>query len=251
MSGCGRKHRAKHLTRRYLDVNAWDGPKAGEGLGVCMESPHGQHLRVLLFSTDTSDPSVISGPTEQLVMLPGRFHKVIWLSIRDVVVVVGGAVDFKPSPEQLAAFLKDPANAVWREKIEAAQVTTEEQRRGMERAPMFGGTTATTTSLLPTGEEMMERQRMAKAATAAAAAPVSASPAPDGEEEGSRQGPPQNDADALSGVEKREEEDEDDDDDDTDSLDGLVNMNRQNIKHRAQFFSNIAEDEEEEEEEEV
>ncbi|GET89767.1 hypothetical protein, conserved [Leishmania tarentolae] len=183
MSGAGRKHRAKHLTQQYLDASGWVGPKEGERLAICMEPPHSQHVRVLLLappnsvstnlSTGVSAPdgnsssdtpheakdseagASVSPPSaapllevEQVVHLPRKFHKVIWLSIKDVVVIVDSTVSFKPSPEQLESFLKDPRNKGWRERVVAAQHRAEDQRVALQRMPHYSLTAQTTTSVL-------------------------------------------------------------------------------------------------------
>lgn len=251
MSGAGRKHRAKHLTRQYLDVSGWVGPKEGETLAVCLESPHGQHVRVLLLfarpedvprlsqdatagdaaaaplhesdkphnsSSGSASPLPAPGtegdgeaPTslerEQLAFLPGKFHKVIWLSIKDIVVVSDGTVTFKPSPEQVENFLKEPANAAWRARITAAQQWAEEQRVAVQRMPQYGATAQTTTSVLTGPQVHREADRDAEA----------------GDEEGE------------SGSEKMED---------------LVNPNWRNIKHHQQFFYGMDDDSDEGEEEE-
>jgi hypothetical protein len=248
MSGAGRKHRAKHLTRQYLDVSGWVGPKEGETLAVCLESPHGQHVRVLLLFAHPRDvpaltkDAVVNGtklvtapPTgdsgsggsanpvplsdgaeaataldkEQLVFLPGKFHKVIWLSIKDIVVVSDGTVTFKPSPEQLENFMKDPTHAGWRERIVAAQQKAEEQRAAVQRMPQYSTTVQTTTSVL-TGPQVHRGARKVGEAVEGEA----------GEE-----------------VEAEEE------------VDDLVNPNWRNIKHHQQFFYGVDDDSEEGEEE--
>lgn len=219
MSGAGRKHRAKHLTQQYLDSTGWVGPKEGETLAVCLESPRGQHVRVLLLLagpsavSDGADESGndVAGPSkEQLAFLPGKFHKVIWLSIKDIVVVSDGTVTFKPSPEQMAIFLRDPTNAGWPERIAAAQQQAEEQRVAVQRMPQYGATTQTTTSVL-TGPQV---QRDVRAEHGAEGALL-------GEE---------------SGEDGAEEEE-------------LVNPNWQNIKHHQQFFYGVDDDSDEEGEE--
>lgn len=112
MSGCGRKHRAKHLTREYLDDDAWCGPVSGEDVAVAMQSPSSRQLRVTKLrlppGVDPSDAAydgtgvLVSDPC--IVDLPGKFSKVIWIGVNDVVVVVGGTLDRKPSPAQLEKF---------------------------------------------------------------------------------------------------------------------------------------------------
>lgn len=54
MSGCGRKHRAKHLVRQYLDDEAWEGPeKAGDILAVCIAAPSAKHVHVVVVDPPT------------------------------------------------------------------------------------------------------------------------------------------------------------------------------------------------------
>lgn len=48
MSGCGRKHRAKFLTRQFLNPTAWSELEPNEQLGICVEAPNGGHVRLLL-----------------------------------------------------------------------------------------------------------------------------------------------------------------------------------------------------------
>ncbi|KPA80941.1 hypothetical protein ABB37_04337 [Leptomonas pyrrhocoris] len=237
MSGAGRKHRAKHLTRQYLDVSGWVGPKEGETLAVCLESPHGQHVRVLLLfahpenvpklseadaeaenqtavaPASGGDNTASASPApeeqagallekEQLVFLPRKFHKVIWLSIKDIVVVSDGTVTFKPSPEQLENFLKDPAHGAWRERVSAAQKKAEDQRVAVQRMPQYGSTTHTTTSVL-TGPQV-----------------------------------------------HRGTQQSDDGEDGEEEVDELVNPNRGNIKHHQQFFYGMDDDSDTEDDDE-
>ncbi|KAK7198112.1 hypothetical protein NESM_000767600 [Novymonas esmeraldas] len=254
MSGAGRKHRAKHLTQQYLTVSAWDGPSDGETLAVCLESPHGQHVRVLLLlahprtapacppagDAPATELSGVGGSSssgvggapdvtqtqpdgaaaslqevEQLVHLPRKFHKVIWLSIKDIVVIADDAVRFKPSPEQLENFLRDPRNVGWRERIAAAQQRAEDQRVALQRMPQYGTATQTTTSVL-TGPQVFSD---ARAATAAAAAGAAA----DGAAEGRGS------------------------DDDDGNADELVNPNWRSIKHQQQFFYGMDDDSDDDE----
>ena len=248
MSGAGRKHRAKHLTQQYLDVSGWMGPKEGETLAVCLESPHGQHARVLLLSARPQDAPILNKESaeatengaasssaeatslaspqpredggeavaleEQLAFLPGKFHKVIWLRIKDIVVVSDGTVTFKPSPEQVQNFLKDPAHTGWRERIAAAQLKAEEQRVAVQRMPQYSAATKTTTSVL-SGPQV---HRGARQTTG-----------------GERQ-------EGSDAEEKEEEEDGEEGED-------LVNPNWRSIKHHQQFFYGLDDDSSEEEEE--
>lgn len=247
MSGAGRKHRAKHLTHQYLDAEAWLGPKDTESLAVCLENPHGQHLRVLVLrlasqltpregstrettqersangeAAPSSSPHGGGGANEEagecgvggdrrltkrLVFLPRKFHKVIWLSIKDVIVVSDSNVQLKPSPEQLANFQKLPENAEYKELITKAQALALENRQAMERAPLHVMSTTTTTSVLPA--EQARRQEE--------------------EEE-------DDDDDEEDGLEAEDEHASDGGESDVDSLNGLVNPNRMNIRHRQQFF---------------
>ncbi|KAG5475352.1 hypothetical protein LSCM1_03465 [Leishmania martiniquensis] len=231
MSGAGRKHRAKHLTQQYLDVSGWVGPKEGETLAICLESPHGQHLRVLLLAqpNSASTNSLSSTPTshgeslkaaprdagepqvdasaslvgvQQVVHLPRKFHKVIWLSIKDIVVIADGAVSFKPSPEQVENFLKDPKNEGWRERVTAAQRRAEDERVALQRMPQYGATALTTTSVL-TAPQVRSEARTAV----------------DGASEQYREG---------SG----------------DEADNVCNPNWRNIKHQQQFFYGVDDDSE-------
>ncbi|CBZ28216.1 conserved hypothetical protein [Leishmania mexicana MHOM/GT/2001/U1103] len=243
MSGAGRKHRAKHLTQQYLDASGWVGPKEGERLAICMESPHGQHLRVLLLAPPNSAPTnsctVASAPdgssssdashgakeseagvsasppsaapfleVEQVVHLPRKFHKVIWLSIKDVIVIADGTVSFKPSPEQVESFLKDPRNKGWRERVTAAQHRAEDQRGVLQRMPHYAPTAQTTTSVL-TGPQVRSDVRTT----------ASGASAQDGEgSEG--------------------------------EADDMCNPNWRSIKHQQQFFYGFGDDSDEEVEEE-
>jgi hypothetical protein len=102
MSGCGRKHRAKHLVGAYLDDGGWGGPDVSKGdhLASCIGSPAGKHVHVL----------GIEGPNvdkQYVVELPGKFYKVLWLRAGDVIVVRDGSVHYKPSPPQLRMYLED------------------------------------------------------------------------------------------------------------------------------------------------
>lgn len=229
MSGAGRKHRAKHLTRQYLDSNSWLGPEEDETIAVCLESPHGHHLRVLILSLaasllaeggaatpvaqtvpgsgsiSTSAQHPLGDPrlTEALATLPGKFHKVIWLGIRDVVIVENTQIKLKLSPDQLNNFLKAPANAEWKELVEKAQLFALDTRHASERAPQYAMSGATTTSALPA--------------------------------EGAGEAHDHKDGDEVS---------------ETDSLDMIVNRNRGNIKHRQQYFFGVDNDSEDEEDEE-
>ncbi|RNF03360.1 uncharacterized protein Tco025E_08294 [Trypanosoma conorhini] len=217
MSGCGRKHRAKHLTRQFLDADGWRGPAAGESMAVCVESPQGQHVRVLLFDSSGAgdaptgsfngavDDTGVTLPAECVVFVPGKFRKVIWLAVKDVIVVADGAtVAFKPSPDQLKAFFRE--NPEWQRRLAAAQEKVEACRRTVEQLPQYAKTTPTTTSMLTkVGEEGCSKDS----------------------------------ADAV-GAEEHEER-------------GDLNPNRNNIRHKVQFFydsEECGEEEEEEEEEE-
>lgn len=217
MSGAGRKHRAKHLTQQYLDSNGWAGLSDGETLGICLESPRGLHVRVLLLlpspTTEAADDSSSTDPytKEQLVFLPRKFHKVIWLSIKDVIVVVDGTIESKPSPEQLDHFMRDPENAAWRRRILAAQQTAETQRAAVQRMPQYGSPQLTTTSLLTAP------QTQRRGGEKAEEAPMEAAP-----EDGAR-----------------ELEDE---------LQDIVNPNWGTIKHQQQFFFDDADEEDDEDE---
>ncbi|CAG9576721.1 conserved hypothetical protein [Leishmania major strain Friedlin] len=243
MSGAGRKHRAKHLTQQYLDASGWVGPKEGERLAICMESPHGQHVRVLLLvhpnsapaSSSTEAPApdgssssdaphgakeseagVSASPpsaaplleVEQVVHLPRKFHKVIWLSIKDVVVIADGTVSFKPSPEQVESFLKDPRNKGWRERVATAQHRAEDQRAALQRMPHYAATAQTTTSVL-TGPQVRSGVR----ATA--------------------NGTSEQDSEGSEG-----------------EADDMRNPNWRNIKHQQHFFYGLGDDSDEIEEEE-
>ncbi|CAJ1027879.1 hypothetical protein, conserved [Leishmania lindenbergi] len=242
MSGAGRKHRAKHLTQQYLDTSGWVGPKEGEALAICLEAPHGQHVRVLLLAHSSSAaahfPSEASVPhgssshdaphgakeseanvsaspstapfheVEKVVHLPRKFHKVIWLSIKDVVVIADGAVSFKPSPEQVENFLKDPRNEGWRERVVVAQHRAENQRVALQRIPQYSATARTTTSVL-THPQVRSDVRMA--------------------------------ADGASEQDGEGSEGE---------ADGVCNPNWRNIKHQQQFFFGLDDDSDEEVEEE-
>ncbi|KAG5501469.1 hypothetical protein JKF63_03298 [Porcisia hertigi] len=243
MSGAGRKHRAKHLTQQYLDVSGWVGPKEGESLAICMESPHGQHVRVLLLahsndvsmcspsespvahgSSSNDIPHRVAGsgvdasalpPTatpllevEKVVHLPRKFHKVIWLSIKDIVVIADNAVCFKPSPEQAERFLKDPRNKGWRERVAAAQLRAEAQRAAMQRMPHYGTTGQTTTSVLTAPQVCLQERTTADGA-------------------------------AQESGEGSEGETSD-----------MCNPNWRSIKHQQQFFYGVGDDRDEEDEDE-
>ncbi|CAJ1989984.1 hypothetical protein conserved [Leishmania donovani] len=238
MSGAGRKHRAKHLTQQYLDASGWAGPKEGERLAICMESPHGQHVRVLLLAPPNSAPASLSTETptpggssssdaphgaeeseavvstapllevEQVVHLPRKFHKVIWLSIKDVVVIADGTVSSKPSPEQVENFLKDPRNKGWRERVATAQHRAEDQRAVLQRMPHYAATAQTTTSVL-TGPQVRSGVR------------ATANGASEQDGEGSES-----------------------------EADDVCNPNWRNIKHQQQFFYGLGDDSDEEVEEE-
>ncbi|CCW60965.1 unnamed protein product [Phytomonas sp. EM1] len=233
MSGAGRKHRAKHLTRQYLDVNAWEGPGENETLAVCTEPPHGQHVRVLLLTTvagaDLSDKKNQDKEgqffQEVLVHVPRKFHKVIWLGIKDVLVVADGCVQFKPSPEQLENFLRNSANAEWNERIIRARNMAIENRRAVERMPLYNKQATTTLSELPCTDNVDNSK-----------APV---------ENGFGAGHTRK----IKGESSNHTE-ECNRDSDNDSLSRVVNPNRGTIKHRQQFFYACEADEEMEEEEE-
>ncbi|RNF00658.1 hypothetical protein TraAM80_07476 [Trypanosoma rangeli] len=211
MSGCGRKHRAKHLTRQFLDADGWSGPAPGESMAVCVESPQSQHVRVLLFNSDGAasnngdvDDNGAVLPAECVVFVPGKFRKVIWLAVKDVIVVADGTtVAFKPSPDQLKTFFRE--NPEWKRRLSAAQEMVETCRRTVEQMPQYVKTTHTTTSMLA---------KVAEEGSAGAS------------------------ADVVEGGEDEET--------------GDLNPNRNNIRHKAQFFydSEGEEDEEEEDEEE-
>ncbi|KAG8343989.1 hypothetical protein ERJ75_000192300 [Trypanosoma vivax] len=149
MSGCGRKHRAKHLTQKFLDASGWTCPSIGEQMAVCTESPQGQHVRVLLVPPPGGeDATVEAAMEERLVFIPGKFRKVIWLVVRDVVVVADGTtVTFKPSPEQLKQFFREYPS--WKALLDVALDRVKDFRRSMEQQPRYAKPVTTTTSLLP------------------------------------------------------------------------------------------------------
>jgi hypothetical protein len=148
MSGCGRKHRAKHLTQQYLDDDGWLGPDAakGDSLAVCLEAPQSKLVKVRLI---TVPPSSSSAPTlsgeavpkssrsggaqEQAAVmhasLPGKFHKLMWLGTSDVVVVRDCAVLQKPSPEQLRRFFSD--HPEWEEAVSLAATVSGDNSTGL------------------------------------------------------------------------------------------------------------------------
>ncbi|CBH17074.1 hypothetical protein, conserved [Trypanosoma brucei gambiense DAL972] len=161
MSGCGRKHRAKHLTRQFLDASAWCGLGEGEVLAVCTEAPQGQHVRVIFVEpplsagTDAATVEKHNGASpsadkaeEHLVFIPGKFRKVIWLAVRDIVVVADrSTVASKPSPDQLKHFFREQPE--WKRLVGAVQDYVERNRREMEQQPQYAKTVHTTTSTLP------------------------------------------------------------------------------------------------------
>lgn len=121
MSGCGRKHRAKQLTRDYLDDDSWGGPTADEEVAVAHQSPSGRHLRVTIVKVSCGEDGVtpVVSTKQVVVDLPGKFTKVIWIGVADVVVVTGNSVCRKPSPSQLENFMA--ANPAWRAAIVTLQ----------------------------------------------------------------------------------------------------------------------------------
>lgn len=154
MSGCGRKHRAKHLTRQFLDSNAWVEPKPSEQLGLCMTPPQGQHVLVKLLPTlhemDGEEPLRQGGVCH--MVLPRKFHKVIWLGVKDIVVIVDGCIELKPSPDQLKIFYKSASFALYKDAIEEARSQIETNRKELEKTPQYSNKGETTTSILPQPE---------------------------------------------------------------------------------------------------
>jgi hypothetical protein len=134
MSGCGRKHRAKHLTREYLDDDSWSGPQGNEEVALSLESPHGKHLHVYIVPVPTSSGSdselseVVKNLTAKVVYLPGKFQKVIWIGVKDVIVVLDGAVHRKPSPAQLAIFFE--SSPAWKQTIQEVTQRVAAERPG-------------------------------------------------------------------------------------------------------------------------
>jgi hypothetical protein len=127
MSGCGRKHRAKHITREYLDDDSWFGPQGKEEIAVSLESPHGKHVHVYIVKPPTTSSfapvdhllSMEKGSAPlipQVIHLPGKFQKVIWIAAKDVIVVLDGALHRKPSPAQLVNFLS--TSPEWKKAIQ-------------------------------------------------------------------------------------------------------------------------------------
>ncbi|CCW71078.1 unnamed protein product [Phytomonas sp. Hart1] len=233
MSGAGRKHRAKHLTRQYLDVNAWEGPEVNETLAVCTESPHGQHVRVMLLTLAVGSDLTVGNSQgkerqpfqEVLIHVPRKFHKVIWFGIKDVVVVADGCVQFKPSPEQLDNFLKNPANADWKEHIVHAQSLAIENRSAVERMPFYNKLTTTTTSELPYVHDSNNiKPSVENSFNVEHTGKTMEGSSDDAEESASSS--------------------------DNDSLSRVVNPNRGTIKHRQQFFYDSETDEEMEDDKE-
>ncbi|EPY32700.1 hypothetical protein STCU_02737 [Strigomonas culicis] len=206
MSGAGRKHRAKQLTSQYLNVASWEGLKDEETLAVCLEAPHNQHIRVLVLKQDSPNDQY----EERMVMLPRKFHKVIWIAIKNVVVIDGTTIVYKPSPEQLKVFYKEANHAGWQEVVGAAQERAQELRQAPTRQPIHNKGLATTiAAALPDPEDA--RRRVAEV-----------------EEE-------ETDVTESHGLEN-------------DPLLALGNQNRNNIKHKQPYFFGVEEEEEEEEE---
>ncbi|CAD2215496.1 hypothetical protein AGDE_01143 [Angomonas deanei] len=147
MSGAGRKHRAKHLTRQYLDSESWTGVGENEQLAVCLGSPSGQHVKVLVLS----EPS-----EEQIVFLPGKFRKVIWLAIKDVIVVSGGTVVYKPSPDQINNLLKKDGNEELKKRVEEAQLLAIAQRPVQTQQPLYSAKVGQSTLSQLEGQQTLE-----------------------------------------------------------------------------------------------
>lgn len=119
MAGCGRKHRAKHLTSEYLDETGWEGPADRDDyLGVVLEPPTGKRVHLSLVDTASLGLAVAVTPSTSsatlqtatdgtvYAQLPGRFLKVVWIGVGDVVVARHGEVTRKLSKPQLARFVE-------------------------------------------------------------------------------------------------------------------------------------------------
>eukprot|EP00796_Vickermania_ingenoplastis_P008691 gene8691-6112_t len=156
MSGCGRKHRAKHLTRQFLNADAWTGPRAGQRLGLCMAPPQGQQVRVYLLPTFhdvVGGVMVAAEPEERVVPLPRKFHKVIWLAVKDMIVMTDEVLELKLSPDQLKNFIKSPDYELYRSAVEEGKSVIESKRKEVERVSGYGSSnTPTTTSVLQAPE---------------------------------------------------------------------------------------------------
>lgn len=234
MSGAGRKHRAKHLTRQYLDDDAWSGPTGSEQLAVSTGSPSGKHLHVLMLTPpqDTATSSGVGSTTESavdedatislyytpaVVHLPGKFHKVMWIAAKDVLVVIDNVIERKLSPAQLENFLL--AQPAWKTPIAAAVRKTEEGRQ-LKGAPTVGFAPSGTTQVGPVPlQSELQSSAVRDNVTAA--------------EEGS-----------IGGL-----EDDHETEDAASEEDALENPNRNSIKHRKAMFLDDEEEEEEDEEE--
>lgn len=248
MSGCGRKHRAKHLTRQFLNASAWAGPLEGERLGVCMEAPHGQHVRLLVLpayheqptrvneasvsvqndlvpsenltasgarteeETKTIDESMLvsdSEPVEKLVVLPRKFHKVIWLGVKDVVVVKADVLEMKPSPDQMKSFTKSSGYELYRDALEKAKAAIDANRSAPRK-----------TSYAMKESQISPSQAVGTTVSRLPLEPSGATVGEDLDDSGSEN-------DWLS----------------------KGNPNRKTIKHRRQYFFGVEEEEDDEDEE--
>lgn len=118
MSGAGRKHRGKHLTQEFLDADSFNGLGEDEALVRVLEAPNAKRVRV---TPVVKAPSMAGNGAEaslaggsQLVQLPGRFNRVLWLGVGDVVVVRFGEVTRKVTKDQMKSFVQtaDPFDPV-------------------------------------------------------------------------------------------------------------------------------------------
>ena len=134
MSGCGRKHLAKHLTQQFLDEN-WDGldTAAGERLAIVACAPQGKIVPVRYvvncLASGVDGNAIKDLPTENLI-LPGRFYKVVWLGIGDCIIARDQQVDRKLTSAHLKNWLGSPAaddasNVELRRQVEFVLGTSE------------------------------------------------------------------------------------------------------------------------------
>ena len=271
MSGCGRKHRAKHLVTQYLD-DAWDGPeKEGDLLAVCVAAPSAKHVHVVMVvpPTDagaekkakvdetaepTAAPASEAGenaadaePERFVASLPGKFNKVLWLGCGDLVVLRLGTVHYKPSPQQLKYFYGTPMGMAWEPSIQRAETAAVALFKKVQSQTV----TTVANQNLSGGGKFVVRAQEGAAAVADAHPSTDASSAvavTKTTKYSAKSSAAAHYANAKSGGGGEASDGEEGSD--ADDLDNFVNPNRQNIKHRRQAFFPDEDEEEEDEEEE-
>ncbi len=109
MSGCGRKHRAKHVTQQFLDESEWNGfAQPGNYLARCVSASVGNNCMMVepLLAKGTAPPSGIDSSGQVRATLARKLYKVTWILVGDVLEITEEAIiTRKLSPSQAQSAL--------------------------------------------------------------------------------------------------------------------------------------------------